>query len=183
MPESHAFELILPTEEDWERICDIRIRSIIDTPIAFLEDLDVAQAQSEEEWRMRGRRNTLPDSLYVASRIPSGLWVGTMAAFISQGAPTYRVGAASVGDRRSNLVGVWVDPEWRGQTGPADALLRAVEEWTTAQGLDQLYLHVHEENERARRFYQKRGFEATGEHVTDPRDAAQLELEMVKSLR
>ncbi|WP_022884004.1 GNAT family N-acetyltransferase [Glaciibacter superstes] len=183
MPDSHPFELILPTEADWERIRDIRIRSIIDTPLAFLEDLDVAEGQPEEEWRMRGRRNTLPDSLYAAARTPDGLWVGTMAAFISQGAPTYRVGEASVGNRRSNLVGVWVDPEWRGPTGPVDGLLKAVEEWTTAQGLDHLYLHVHEENERARRYYQKRGFESTGEHVTDPRDDTQLELEMVKSLR
>lgn len=180
MPSPEPFELYYPVEADWEQIRDIRIRSIVDTPLAFLESPDDARAQSESEWRRRGRRNAVPESLQVIAR-RGDRWIGTMGGFISLGTPTYGHAEPTIGQRRANLVGVWVEPEFRGPGGPAVALLGAVRNWAAEQGLDQLYLHVHEDNLRARRFYAGQGFRETGEHVPDPRDETELEIEMVST--
>jgi ribosomal protein S18 acetylase RimI-like enzyme len=174
--------LYCPTADDWAGLRDIRLRSIANFPLGFFESFAAALALTEEDWRQRGARNTEPTSYQVVARTPhEQQWVGTMAAFVSTGAPSYQPGTpVADGPPRANLVGVWVDPTFRGRTGVAARLLGAVCAWVTAEHqLDALYLHVHESNHRAIRFYEKNGAVATGDYIDDPRRPSERHIEMV----
>jgi RimJ/RimL family protein N-acetyltransferase len=175
-------ELYCPGADDWAGLRDVRLRSIANFPLGFFESFAAALALTETEWRARGARNAEPTSYQVVARAPGEQWVGTMAAFTSAGPPQHD-GTASVpadGPLQANLVGVWADPSYRGRAGVATQLLKAVCAWALAeQHLDKLYLHVHESNHRAIRFYEKNGAVATGEYLDDPRRASERHLEMV----
>jgi len=58
-----------------------------------------------------------------------------------------------------------------------DALLDAVIEWARPRG-ERLLLEVHEQNDRAIRYYQRRGFRLTGVRVPYPLDRTADELQM-----
>lgn len=136
---------------DWERLREVRLAQLLDTPMAFLETYETALAHGEEEWQARVRRVNEPGSVGLVAVTGAGEWVGTMISF------TPEPGAAL-------LVGVWVHPEHRGGArGVTDALLDAVVGWARDEaGAERLLLMVHEENARAAAFYQRRGFEFTG---------------------
>jgi len=98
-----------------------------------------------------------------------GTWIAMMGGFVSE-------------QRGPVLVGVYVDPAWRGrEAGVADALLRTVEDWARTVG-ETLALDVHEDNPRAIAFYRRHGFEFTGD--THPHDMPPYgnEREMRKAL-
>jgi ribosomal protein S18 acetylase RimI-like enzyme len=61
----------------------------------------------------------------------------------------------------TEVVSMWVDPAHRG-SGVADELLTAVVQWAQARGDAGLCLAVASANDRARRFYERHGFVATG---------------------
>jgi GNAT superfamily N-acetyltransferase len=176
MPQN--FTLHRPTEDDWAAIRDIRLRAVTDTPIAFLETREQVLAVDEAGWRERARRNVHEDATQAVAVDPSGRWVGSMVCFISEGSPGY-VAAPRPGPRRANLVGVFVDPDWRGSAGVTDALLGAIARWAGEEkGLTELYLHVSELNPRAIRSYEKRGFVTTGvvDGIPDRPDDREVEM-------
>lgn len=178
--EASGYTLHHPTEDDWRELRDIRIRSIRDTPIAFLEDADEAERQPESEWRFRGRRNDEINSHQVVAIAPDGRWVATFACFISRGQPEYAGGSASAPEReepQANLVGVWIDPAHRG-AGLAERMLDEVTGWVRRRGLDALHLMVHAENARAASFYRRAGFVDTGVRADDHRGAVEVELKL-----
>ncbi|WP_327674001.1 GNAT family N-acetyltransferase [Kitasatospora sp. NBC_00458] len=152
---------------DWERLREVRLTQLLDTPMAFLETYETALAHGEEEWHARVRRVNEPGSVGLAAVAESGEWVGTMIGF------TPEPGSAQ-------LVGVWVHPDHRGrERGVTDALLDAVVGWVRAEaGAERLLLSVHEENDRAAAFYRRRGFEFTGGTKPYALDPAARELEM-----
>jgi GNAT superfamily N-acetyltransferase len=77
---------------------------------------------------------------------------------------------------------VYVVPEFRGsQWGVTDALLVTVEDWARTED-NRLTFHVHEDNLRARKAYERRGFIATGLTIAYNLEPSQKELEMVKQL-
>jgi RimJ/RimL family protein N-acetyltransferase len=176
-----AVELYRPFADDWAGLRDIRLRSIANFPLGFFESFAAALALTEADWRQRGARNAEPTSFQVVARTPlEEQWMGTMAAFVSAGPPSYRPDQpAPTGPPRANLVGVWVDPAFRGRTGVAARLVDAACAWVRAEHqLDALYLHVHESNHRAIRFYEKNGAVTTGEYISDPRRPSERHLEM-----
>jgi GNAT superfamily N-acetyltransferase len=143
---------------------------IRDTPTAFAESLEEALSHNKTQWRMRGLRGASAHGIAIAAIAESGRWVGTMAGFVPDQ------------DTGPRLVGVNVAPDFRGsKSGLTDALLAAVEDWARTEG-HQLTLHVHEENSRARKAYERRGFVATGHTVPYNLDSSKNELEMVKKL-
>ena len=161
-----------PTEDDWERVRDLRLEMLRDTPLAFMETLEAAEAHTEEEWRMRAKRGSTPDSVQLVAVDPSGTWVGTMSGFVD------RVQAGG-----PLLVGVYVAPPARGpEIGVTDALLDAIEEWARGQA-QTLTLHVHEDNGRAIAYYRRRGYEFTGHTLPYNLDPSRNELEMRRVLR
>lgn len=158
------------TEEDWREVRRLRLEMLEDTPIAYGETLEHAVRLPESEWRMRGRRGQEPRSAsFVAIDDATMTWVGTMGGYLpSTGAPL--------------LVGVYVAPAFRGAVhGVADRLLAEVEGW--ARGYDStLALHVHEDNPRAIRFYERHGFEDSGRRLEYELAPGGREWEMVKGL-
>jgi GNAT superfamily N-acetyltransferase len=125
------------------------------------------------------------DATQAVAVAPDGRWVGSMVCFVSEGAPGY-IAEPRPGPRRANLVGVFVDPEWRGSAGVTDALLGTIARWAGEEkGLTELYLHVSEQNPRAIRSYEKRGFAPTGVVDAIPdhhNDSGDREIEMVAAL-
>lgn len=176
------FTLHRPTEDDWQAVRDLRLRAVTDTPIAFLETREEALAVDEDGWRKRVRRNIAEDSTQVVAIAPDGRWIGSMVCFVSQGSPGY-VTEPRPGPQRANLVGVFVDPDWRGDAGVTDALIAEIARWVAGEkGLGELYLHVSAENRRAIRSYQKRGFRETGVIDTVPDRPDDREVEMAAVL-
>ena len=163
-----AFTVRRTVASDWRDIRDLRLEMIRDTPSAYNETLEGALGNDEAEWRMRGERGTAEHGIAVAAIDGAGRWAGTMAGFVSE-----QVAAPL-------LVGVYVAPGYRGRTaGVTDALLAAVEAWAGTES-DRLFLHVHEDNARARTAYERRGFTVTGESHPYNLDPRSRELEMVK---
>ena len=173
-------ELYRPVESDWQSVRELRLRALFDEPAAFLERHDTVERFGEDEWRSRIRRNHQPGNRQLVARTLDGRWVGSMTVFTSQGPPAY-LGQAEAGEPRANIVGVWVDPDFRGvDAGVADALLGAQCEWVqTELGLDRVYLHVGDWNVRARRFYERHGFRATGVIEKLPGDLSDHEVELL----
>lgn len=68
---------------------------------------------------------------------------------------------ASDADPDTVIVGLWAAPGHR-DVGVADVLVEAVADWARDSGADRVRLWVVERNEYARRFYESKGFEATG---------------------
>lgn len=167
---AHEFSIRPTTPSDWREVWDIRLAMIRDTPTAYAESLDDALRVDEAEWRRRGGRGTGDQQIQVAAISGSGQWVGTMGGYI----PDPVTGPL--------LVGVFVAPEWRGRhIGLTDALLETVEAWARTEG-SRLTLHVHEDNARAWRYYERQGFVATGHAVPYNLDPTKNELEMAKQL-
>ncbi|GAA1400733.1 GNAT family N-acetyltransferase [Kitasatospora putterlickiae] len=157
---------------DWERMREVRLAQLLDTPMAFLETHETALAHGEEEWRSRVRKVNEPGAVgLVAVTGTPGEWIGTMIG------RTPEPGTAM-------LAGVWVAPEHRGrERGVTDRLLDAVVAWARDQaGARRLVLTVHEDNARAAGFYRRRGFDFTGATKAYPLDPAARELEMALPL-
>ena len=168
----HTVTLATPTEADWERVKSLRLEMLRDTPLAYLESVETAEAQTDDEWRMRARRGSSPDDVQFVAVDEHGTWVGTMSGFID------RVHAGG-----PLLVGVYVAPAVRGRdAGVADALLDAVEDWARGRAAT-LTLHVHEDNGRAIAYYRRRGYEFTGHTVPYNLDPSRNEREMRRLLR
>lgn len=167
---TQPFSIRRTIDADWREIRDLRLEMIRDTPTAYAESLDAALGHEEAEWRMRGKRGTSDHGIKIAGITDSGLWIGTMGGFVPDP------------DTGPLLVGVYVAPEFRGrQMGLTDALLSTVENWARTES-SQLTLHVHEDNARARKAYERRGFTATGHTIAYNLDPTKRELEMVKRL-
>ncbi|MDR2255288.1 MAG: GNAT family N-acetyltransferase [Arthrobacter sp.] len=159
------------TPEDWEKVRELRLRMLADTPRAYLETLEGAYALPDEEWMARGARGETEFGTSLVAEDRYGRWLGGMGGF----RPDEVVGPL--------LVGVFVDPSVRGRAhGVADALLDGIEAWALTLG-DALTLHVHEENPRAIAFYERRGFVADGVRIPYPLVEGEWELQMVKRLR
>jgi GNAT superfamily N-acetyltransferase len=158
------------TEEDWERVRELRLEMLLDTPEAFGETHATALEHDETEWRMRAARGSSSGSISLAA-IDDGRWVGMMGAHV----PGAEAGAM--------LVGVFVTPTARGRaSGVAGALLDGIELWAAEHG-STLTLHVHERNGRAQAFYVARGFAPTGRRFPYALNPAEREIEMRKGLR
>ncbi len=130
--------------DDWETLRRIRLRALREVPSAFASTF-------EEESRR-------PDSWWKRS-IEEVAWF----VFDENGEPIGLAGGLTVGrdQRFPELISMWVDDTHR-RTQVADALLSAVSEWARSAGADRLSAWVSHGNLRARRFYERAGFVATG---------------------
>ncbi|WP_432487465.1 GNAT family N-acetyltransferase [Kineococcus sp. SYSU DK018] len=158
------------TEDDWQRVRELRLEMLRDTPHAYLETLESALGHDEPEWRARARRGRSATGTVLVAVDEGGRWVGTMGGWLP-GPSTAPL-----------LVGVYVAPSHRGPgAGVADALLDGIEAWAAGHG-PVLRLMVHEDNQRAQAFYARRGFRLTGNSGPYPLDPRQREVEMAREL-
>ena len=141
-----------------------------DSPHTFSERLDDALALDESAWKTKIRRSHNANSTSLVAIENGQDWVGTMGARI--------LGS----DADPELVSVYVRPASRGRDkGVADQLLDAVEAWAADRG-GTLRLWVHQDNDRAHAFYQRRGYQATGRTQPHNLNPEHHELEMMRPL-
>jgi GNAT superfamily N-acetyltransferase len=148
-------------EDEWSRLRALRLEALGDpvAHLAFVETLDQALARPDEFWRDRTRSAaTGADVVQVVAVDGEDDLVGTVTGLVTRpGEPDYR-GRRSP-ELRAAVVAVYVRPAHRGR-GVLEQLLGAVEAWLTDQGVRGVHLHVHEQNERARRAYLRAGYTA-----------------------
>jgi GNAT superfamily N-acetyltransferase len=157
-------------EDDWRDVKALRLEMLADTPLAFLETVEMAGEHPDGFWKGRARDGSSRELITLAAILDDGRWVGTMSCRRFAGTPD------------PYLIAVYVAPEVRGaEWGIADALLAGIEDWARREGRA-LLLDVHEDNARARAFYARRGFVPTGRTKPYPLDETKLELEMRKEL-
>ena len=142
----------------------IRLEALADSPDAFGETYDECAAWSEETWAAKAREW----NVYLAE--VDDRVVGMARGETHDSQP----------DRRF-LFAMYVSPSARG-SGIAQSLVDAVSAWAWTQGVDALYLYVSAAVPRARAFYTKVGFEATGECLAMHRDEALVCAEMRRDL-
>jgi GNAT superfamily N-acetyltransferase len=139
----------LATRGEWERLRELRLRSLADAPDAFGSTLDFERRHEQGAWvrwieGWEGARN----ALFVAER--GAEWIG-MA-----------VGSRTGDEPDAHLYGMWVDPEWRAR-GIGGRLVDRVLGWARSWGAGSVILAVTETNADAAAFYERLGFVDTGD--------------------
>ncbi|WP_308113817.1 GNAT family N-acetyltransferase [Arthrobacter sp. ISL-30] len=158
--------------QDWALLRDVRLEMIADTPMAYIESLASARRQTETQWQARAGTMSGPDSITLVADdgTEGSRFCGLMRVVLrhphAPGTPLQAV-----------LSSVYVAPERRG-LGLADNLIDAAKEAAVELGAEVLELGVHEENDRAKRFYQRHGFSLNGASRSYPQHKSKRELLM-----
>jgi GNAT superfamily N-acetyltransferase len=142
----------------------IRLESLLDTPEAYGSTYDEASTWSDDRWRTAARQ-----------------WHFYLAECDDEVVGMVSGGLNDVAPGTHWMYGMYVSPVAR-STGVAASLVEATCDWAVEQGADALYLHVTESVARARVFYERSGFLATGVTITMDRDPSIRLMTMVKSL-
>jgi GNAT superfamily N-acetyltransferase len=150
--------------DDASLLRGIRLEALLDSPQAYGSTYEECRTWADRHWRALCREW----NYYIAE--DKGRVVGVASGGKNELHPGTRW-----------LYGMYVSPASRGE-GIAEQLVDVVEQWARKEGVDALYLHVSEPMLRARAFYERVGFNATGEVMTMDRDASILLHTMVKSL-
>ena len=108
--------------------------------------------------RAGANRETMRETL-AAHQINDGLLVARLGGDVV-GFASFAVehGSLELDATRGHLSNLYVDPDFRNH-GIGTALLEAVEDALTDRGIDVLLLEVMAENEAARRFYARQGYD------------------------
>ncbi len=149
---------------DWAALRAIRLEALSDSPEAFGSTLSDTQVLTARQWKAK-----IATLLYFLVE-RDGQVVGMVSGGFNDGYPGTRW-----------LYGMYVTPSERG-TGTAALLVRAIDDWAKNEGVDEVYLHVTTSVVRARAFYEKVGFRATGEQFTMERDSSLTLITMVQKL-
>ena len=148
------------TQRDLARFRAVRLRSLRDAPAAFGTTAEEAAAWPREVWAR------LFSGLLAFVAVESGQDVGLV-----RGAPDREVAKAA------RLGSLWVAPEARGR-GLGAQLVGAVVDWARLNRADSIELWVMTTNERARRLYERCGFEVKDGHRAAPDDPCRNEVRM-----
>ncbi len=133
------------TAADWPAYRELRVRSLELAPHAFGATLEDEGTQPDAWWA--DRLATSHTLLAEVSGIAAGIGTGIRDRH-------------EIGSRE--IVGLWVQPEFRGQ-GIAAALIEQLATWAQNAGARAVALWVSDGNNDARRLYERSGFTATGE--------------------
>jgi GNAT superfamily N-acetyltransferase len=135
---------------DADLLRDTRLRALAESPDAFGQTLEAAQAQPFAEWRSTARQASIGHR--------RAWFVAEQAA--DAGRERRAVGVV-LGRRRPPaelmVFSMWVDPQER-RRGIGRALIDAVEAWAAGWGATRTVLWVFATNEPAMRFYLRLGF-------------------------
>lgn len=144
------------TIEDAGLLSDIGARTFFDTFAKdnTAEDMAMYLASSFSP-SLQAEELTNPLITFLVAEI-EGLTVG-YAKLISGNSPEVVTGTKAI-----ELSRIYVTQEWIGK-GVGEAILRACVEEAKQGGNESIWLAVWERNERAQRFYEKRGFRIVGE--------------------
>jgi GNAT superfamily N-acetyltransferase len=146
---------------DWEVLRSVRLAALREAPYAFGSTYQREAAFVDQWWRDR----TTSLAWFLAWRD------GHPVSLIAGGADP------GTADHERYVPSMWVDAAARG-TGAADALVAAVTGWARSQGARRLRLWVSDGSPRARAFYHRLGFRATGSRQPLPSDPELGEAEL-----
>lgn len=154
-----ALVLTRVAAQDWQRLRDVRLAALADSPEMFGSTLAKELAFDEEEWSRRAAR----PATQVAARDGRDIGMAGVYEF----------------DAGWCVMGMWIVPADRG-TGVVEALVLACESVAREEGATTVALWVMEDNPRGQGAYIRLGYDFTGtrEHVRHGRD----ELMMTKAL-
>jgi RimJ/RimL family protein N-acetyltransferase len=137
----------------------LRLQALTDSPRAFSSTYEREVARTTEDWQR---------------------WLAPAATFILEASGEPGGLVAGVPDQHDfsvvHLMAMWVHPRLRG-SGAADALVSSVKAWAAQVGATRVHLKVVESNYRARRCYERAGFQVTGRQSVLER-TGDIEIEM-----
>lgn len=154
------------SEDDWEQLRDLRLRSLREDHDAFGSSLAREEGFAERHWRMRLR----PSAWFMAydeGEHPVGVAAGIQEP------------GADPEDR--HVMSMWVAPEAR-RRGVGIALLDALGRWALRDGAASLSSWVVADNVAAIELYGRAGFVRTGATMALPRDPSRTEERWVLDL-
>ena len=157
-----SIEVRQATAEDWPAVRAVRLRALADAPGAFASRLEDERDRPESAWRDRLATPSACTFLAYDGRDV----VGIVAVFLM---PEDRSCA--------HLVSMWVAPSFR-RTGAATAMVGSVLDWSRRQDAKRVELWVTEQNEAARRLYERCGFVVSGERQPLPSKPSVEEIQM-----
>ena len=128
--------------DDWKTLRAVRLTALADAPYAFMSTLERECGYDEQRWRQ---------------------WIAGIGCFLAWDGdqPVGVAGALLLDNGEWHVVSMWVSPQARG-SGTARQLIEAAVGHMRAQGAQEITLWVTEGNDRARAFYERAGFHATG---------------------
>lgn len=142
---------------------ELRLEALSDAPIAFGSTYEKELARTTADWQR---------------------WMSPGVTFILYEPEEARGMVAGIRDQTDpavvHLMAMWLHPKIRGSGGAAE-LVAAVVAWAQSEGAKLVRLKVIEGNDRARHFYERMGFCATGQCEVRERDGL-IEIEMERSL-
>src|SRR5215472_2173042 len=156
--------------QDWQVYRRVRFAALADAPYAFSSTLEREQGYPDDRWSQR--LGSVTAATFLAWQ--DGEPVGAATGKVENPADEHAIPGSW------QLVGMWVEPRARG-LGVADALVEAVAGHAASQGAEALVLWVTEINDRARRFYERMGFQPTGaRQVVRPDEPDYWEQQMIR---
>lgn len=163
---THTVRRVRP--EDWPEFKSLRLAALLDSPENFGSTYEDTVVLPDAEWQSRAEKNANADdrAFYVAVDDASGAFVGMWGVFPYDNAPA-----------TAWIIGVFVAPEARG-TDVAARLNDACVDFARTTDAEDLILHVRDDNDRARRFYERNGWVLTGHSVPDEKDPGHVLDEM-----
>lgn len=155
---------------EWRQLRELRLQALQDAPLAFGSTYDREAAYTDEQWQREaaGAERGIDEVDFVA--VADGAHVGMARGYVA---------SSDEPDPRKVvwLIGVYVDPGWRGR-GIARALSAEVVRWARERQVAEVHLHVADWNDAARRTYEALGFKASGTTTTLAHDPSVTEAEM-----
>ena len=163
-----AIRRIRPADaEAWR---EVRLRALQEAPDAFGSTYAETRTRPPEYWEERATASAAGDAATIFLADDGERLIGL-------------AGGSRSADRSDapELISMWVDPAVRsGRAG--ERLVDQVVDWAALGRAPQLDLWVTESNERARRFYERLGFEQASGRQPLPSNPALAEIQMSRSL-
>lgn len=172
-PSRHSYEIHYSLRVDfavrkfrnWQELCDLRLRSLQDSPEWFAAKLEVERLKTPEEWK--AELETAHWRLIQESNEAVGMMAVSPAEPI-RGADCW-------------LFGCWIAPDYRGR-GIMGLIIEELDQICRIQGWTKQGLGVWPNNERAIRAYKRYGFYEGGEPRPSRSRPEQLYLPMFRQL-
>ncbi len=151
------------TPDQWQRVKNLRLASLSDSPHAIGGDIEFEKAQSESEWRAKFEKL----HYLVASVEGIDGAIMTVENLAGDFGATAWIG------------GCWSSPQYRG-VGLLRAMMNYVDKHAQEMGWHRHGLGVWEDNQSAIAAYEKLGFIAMGEPKPSTRVADKFYIRMIR---
>lgn len=160
------------TPEEWERIKEIRLEMLADTPDAYITTLEEAESYPDSVWMERAETGSMGSAqatfLGLDGDVPVAMGVGLRKRRLRKDILV--------------IVSVYVSPAHRA-TNVASDLMGAIENWGSGWKALASSLWVAENNDRAKAFYTRIGYQPTGDRTRMKPDSDRMEIRLEKALK